>query len=273
MDQSIYTKCGPGDANMKYTLGRIRDFLGLCPSKTFCPICKISGRAFDPLPDFYSNHAKQHGYAHFGKGEMTAIETYSCAQCGATDRERLYAYWLQREIEKKNFSSSHKVIHFAPEQNLSSFIRKLNIFDIYQTADLIMESADHKVDLQDLPFADNSFDFFICSHVLEHVSDDLKGIRELYRITRPGGRGILMAPIIVNLSNTIEDFSATTEAERWHLFGQFDHVRLYAHDDYLNRIKGEGFVVEQLDQRFFGTDTFARMGLKPTSILYIVTKR
>lgn len=259
---------------MKTTLMHILQVLGLRRfATTFCPVCAASGVVFNPLPDFYRDHAEQHGYMHFGRGEMTALETYSCAQCGATDRERLYAYWLQREIDARKFAGSHMAIHFAPEQALSHFIRNANIFADYQTADLMMETADHKVDLMDLPFADNSFDFFICSHVLEHVPDDLKAIQELHRITRPGGRGILMAPIIVDLPDTVEDATATTEAERWRLFGQFDHVRLYGHDDYVRKIKACGFGVQQLGSSAFGSDTFAHMGLKPTSILYIAVKQ
>jgi SAM-dependent methyltransferase len=258
---------------MKMLLKRTLDILSLRSFKRFCPVCGSRDALFNPLPDSYRQNAEQHGYANFGKGEMTALDTYSCANCGASDRERLYAYWLQKETEAGKLSGATKVIHFAPEQALSSFVRRSNAFDDYQTADLTMEKVDHKVDLMDLPFANNSFDFFICSHVLEHVPDDLKAIRELHRITRPGGRGILMAPVIVDLPDTAEDPAASSEADRWRLFGQGDHVRLYAHDDYVRRIQVGGFAVQQLGQREFGADTFARLGLKPSSILYIVTKQ
>ncbi len=49
----------------------------------------------------------------------------------------------------------------------------MDLFD-YKTADLSMENVDFKVDMMSMLFDDESFDFFICSHVLEHVdSDDL----------------------------------------------------------------------------------------------------
>lgn len=241
--------------------------------RTFCPICDMSNMTFVPLPDYFRVSAKEHGYKYFGRGEMIALDTYSCPNCGASDRERIYAYWLKEKIKYGKFSRLHKMIHFAPEQALSNFIRKIDAFEDYQTADLMMEGVDHKVDLMDLPFADDSYDFFICSHVLEHIPDDNKAIRELFRITRPGGCGILMAPIVIDLTETLEDTTANSDSDRWRLFGQFDHVRIYAHDDYVQRIVNGGFLVEQLGCADFGAEIFSKIGLKETSILYIVTKK
>ena len=72
-------------------------------------------------------------------------------------------------------------------------------WECYHTADLMMNGCDFKVDMMYMPFEDENYDFFICSHVLEHVESDDKAISELYRITKKGGCGILMAPIIVDL--------------------------------------------------------------------------
>jgi SAM-dependent methyltransferase len=242
-------------------------------SRTFCSVCRTSNVTFDPLPDFYRQNAVKHGYVHFGKGEMTAIETYSCGNCGASDRERLCAYWLAKELGSGALGGVTDFLHFAPEKGLANYILQSRAFGNYQTADLLMEDVDHKVDLTNLPFPDNTFDFLICNHVLEHVRDDSRAISELHRVLRPGGRGILLAPIIVGLKNTVEDSTATSEADCWRLFGQFDHVRLYAHDDYVRRIEGGDFTLQQLGHEAFGLSTFVRLGLKPTSILYIVTKK
>ena len=162
-------------------------------------------------------------------------------------------------------------MHFAPEEALSKKLRQL--FANYETADFGMGNVDHKVDLQNLPFADESYDFFICSHVLEHVESDDRAIRELYRITRPGGCGILVAPVIVGLEKTVEDPSVTDAAGRWRLYGQDDHVRLYAHDDYVNKICSHGFRVDELGEAQFGEKVFSSLGLARTSILYVVNKR
>lgn len=236
-----------------------------------CPVCEGDDITFLPLPDYYRQHAHNCGFVHFGKGEMTAHETYSCSRCGASDRERLYALWVNDQIESGTLDRRARVIHFAPEAALSAMIRRRGLFD-YRTADIGMEGVDYRENLMSLTFADESFDFFICSHVLEHVENDDVAIRELLRVTRVGGRGLLMAPIIVGLPHTLEDPSATSEADRWRLFGQHDHVRLYAHDDYVSKILGNGFALTQLGIEHFGAEAFRRLGLKPTSILYVVNR-
>jgi SAM-dependent methyltransferase len=236
-----------------------------------CPVCGQQDISFLPLPDYYHENAQRHGYAYFGKGEMTSLQTYSCSHCGASDRERLCALWIDQKISKSFFPKNTTLIHFALEAALSRKLKQLNFFD-YNTADLLMENVDYKIDMMDMPFKDESYDFFICSHVLEHVDRDDQAIRELHRITRNGGAGILMSPIVVGLDKTIEDPSVKDEANRWRLFGQNDHVRLYAHDDYVNKIGSNGFLVEELGERYFGKKVFHSLGLKSTSILYVVTK-
>ncbi|OIQ97451.1 photosystem I assembly protein Ycf3 [mine drainage metagenome] len=238
---------------------------------SFCPVCNCQQVEFLPLPDSYQEIARRHGFIHFGQGEMTSAETYTCRNCGASDRERLYALWIDQQIEKGCFSANTRVIHFAPEAVLSAKLKSIDLFD-YKTADLFMDRVDYKVDMMDMPFKDARFDFFICSHVLEHVSSDDQAIQELFRITKLGGSGILMAPIIVGLEKTQEDSNVTDEESRCRLYGQNDHVRLYAHNDYVNKIRSYGFRVEELGIDYFGEEAFISLGLKPTSILYVVRK-
>jgi hypothetical protein len=60
--------------------------------------------------------------------------------------------------------------------------------------------------------------------------------------------------------------------ERWRLYDQNDHVRLYAWDDYVNKICSHGFRVEEIGKSHFGEEVFRSLGLKRTSILYVVSK-
>ncbi|MDP1596844.1 MAG: tetratricopeptide repeat protein [Methylotenera sp.] len=244
---------------------------GVLSIDTLCPVCNIENMGFAELPSIYKENALKYGFSYFGQGEMTALETYSCHHCGASDRERLYAYWVELQLKNSKLTNQTQVIHFAPEAALSSKLKKIN-FKNYSTADLMMDGCDYQVDIMYLPFEDNMFDFFICSHVLEHVESDDKAVSELYRITRKGGCGLLMAPIAVGLRSTLEDSAVTSEAERWKSYGQDDHVWLYAHDDYVAMLCKHGFSVEQLGESFFGKDIYRKLGLKSTSILYVVSK-
>lgn len=237
-----------------------------------CPVCERSVENFLPLPSFYREHATRYGYEHFGHGETISVEEYLCPLCGASDRERLYALYLKRI----SFREGSKVLHFAPESSLSQVLKRRaeNEKFLYRTVDLKMDGAQDKADITNMTgYNDSEFDFFICSMVLEHVEEDHKAVSELYRITRDGGSGILMAPIILTLEKTFEDPTKTTPEERWRYFGQFDHVRLYSRNDYINMIENTGFRVERLNRGCFGARVFEQCGLKPTSALYIAKKR
>ena len=96
-----------------------------------------------------------------------------------------------------------------------------------------------------MPFKDNSFDFLLCNHVLEHIEDDHKAMSEIYRVLNIGGNAILQVPLNQNSKNTLEDNSITDKKERIEKFGQYDHVRLYGMD-YFERLKKVGFELEQI---------------------------
>lgn len=58
-----------------------------------------------------------------------------------------------------------------------------------------------KMDIMEYP--DESFDVIYCSHVLEHVPDDRKAMREFRRVLKRSGWAILLVPI--NAGKTYED--------------------------------------------------------------------
>jgi SAM-dependent methyltransferase len=243
-----------------------------------CPVCGSRVVRFDRLPP----DALAYGFKYSpDEAETCNAANYSCPICKAADRERLYALYLRHYVRtmtpRDPASGPIRVIDFAPTDTLSGFIKKLiaesPLEFCYRTADLFLAGVDDRVDIMEMPiYEDDSVDFFVCSHMLEHVTDDRKAMRELYRILKPGGQGILVVPIVLTLKEIDEDPSVTDPAERWRRFGQDDHVRLYSKDGFLQRVAQAGFRVDELGQEHFGRDTFRRYGIGERSILYIVRK-
>jgi len=159
--------------------------------------------------------------------------------------ERHRLLWLYLKNDTRFFKDNLKVLHFAPEQAFYKRFRNLNNLD-YTTTDLNSPLADIKADICDLPFKDNTYDFILCNHVLEHISDDVKAMQEIYRILKPGGTAILQIPQDLNRQITFQDNSITSKKERAKIFGQYDHVRVYGRD-YFEKLRGIGFKVEEVN--------------------------
>ncbi|UUZ86362.1 class I SAM-dependent methyltransferase [Paenibacillus sp. P26] len=164
------------------------------------------------------------------------------------------------------------VLHVAPEKNLRVWL-SCNSAIHYICGDL--EPSDPgmiPMDITNLPFEDGRFDVFICDHVLEHVIDDMQAMRELHRVLKVGGWGIVQVPIALNLESTYEDASVTSPEERQEVFGQRDHVRIYA-SDFTTRLKTAGFRVNIFNYgQKYGISEAEKWGLSANDNLYVVIK-
>ena len=96
----------------------------------------------------------------------------------------------------------------------------------------------YKIDIQDMPFEDNTYDFIWCSHVLEHVPDDRRALSEIRRILTPNGIAVIQVPLWGD--KTIEGDLPTSERVR--VYYQEDHVRRYGRD-ILERLSMDGLSV------------------------------
>ncbi|MDF0708135.1 class I SAM-dependent methyltransferase [Flagellimonas okinawensis] len=159
--------------------------------------------------------------------------------------ERHRLLWLYLKDRTSFFTKPIKLLHFAPEQAFYKRFKKLDTLD-YTTTDLNSPLADVKADICNLPFPDDSFDVILCNHVLEHIPDDTKAMKELFRVMKPGGWGIFQIPQDLNRDITFEDNTITDKKERARIFGQYDHVRIYGRD-YFDKLRKVGFKVEEVD--------------------------
>lgn len=221
-----------------------------------------------PLPVYYDQQRIKYG------GKKTVPETlnrekYICPECGAVDRDRMIIGYMEKA---DLLQEGTKVLQVAPAQMIDTYIKQHLPSDTYDTADLFMEGVTYKTDIQNMiEIADDTYDLWICSHVLEHVADDRKALNELRRILKPEGRGILLVPLDLSREGTDEELGCS-EAENWRRFGQGDHVRAYAKTDFIARIKECGFDLECVGKDYFGEQFFKNCGLLDSSTLYIVRK-
>ncbi|MDJ0846503.1 class I SAM-dependent methyltransferase [Crocosphaera sp.] len=190
-----------------------------------CPICQMKFRKLLP------------------HGRLQPRENALCPNCLSLERHRLL--WLFLKNKTNFFEQSLKVLHFAPEICLINRFNKQKNLE-YCTADLESPWAMDKFDIQEIPYNQNTFDVVLCNHVMEHIDDDLKAMKEIYRILKPGGWAIIQSPQDLSLEVTYEDTSITTPFEREKAFGQSDHLRLYGLD-YGQRLKQAGFQVTEDD--------------------------
>ena len=101
-----------------------------------------------------------------------------------------------------------------------------------------------------LPYPDNSFDGVILSEVLEHIDDDVAGLREIYRVLKPGGVVAITVPNANYpfwwdpINKTLETLFGT-HISRGPLAGLWaNHVRLYTMDQLKNSVQAAGLQID-----------------------------
>ena len=177
--------------------------------------------------------------------------------CGSVERHRFV--WLFFKEHTDLFDGRDKsMLHVAPERCFEGRLRRL-LPKGYVTADLANPRAMVKMDVTDIPYPDASFDIIYCSHVLEHVVDDRRAMREFYRVLKPGGWAVILVPI--TMDTTFEDERIVSPVERLKAFGQEDHVRRYG-PDFVDRLRDAGFVVTPFKASgLFEAEQRVKMGL------------
>jgi SAM-dependent methyltransferase len=197
---------------------RWRRLASLVRKERLCPFCGWRGYRFEP----------------FGNRVLRRNDA-ACTICGSLERHR-----AARLLLTDRLSGGHRVLHVAPESLMIPWL--VGLSREYLNADL-NNPAMAKLDLTDTGLPAASKTLVWCSHVLEHISDDIAALAEVHRILAPGGILVLQVPI--GGDRTLEDPRIETDAGRLERFLQEDHIRLYGRD-LAERVRGAGFECEVL---------------------------
>ncbi len=193
-----------------------------------------------------------------------------CPSCMSKNRERLVLAVLQNKV----LVDGKKVLHFSPEKHLFQFISKKSNVTTVDIMPGFYQSIDKNIlqeDATKLSFAPETFDIIIANHILEHIPEDTIAMREMHRVLKAGGFAILQVPYSEKLDNTIEEPWINDPARQEKLYGQRDHVRIYALKDYVERLKTSGFTVNVLK-----ADTlkeYLKYGTQERECVFLCTKK
>jgi SAM-dependent methyltransferase len=208
-----------------------------------CPLCGHQGFTFYPTVSSY---------------DLLRFNA-RCPGCGAQERHRIIYLTLQ---ELGGAGWTGRMLHFAPEACLREKLSALPGVD-YQTADLDPVGVDFVADLQALPCGDATWDYLLCSHVLEHVEQDALALAEMRRVLRPGGTLVLCVPLERHRAQT-EEFGEA----RHSLHG---HRRIYGRD-FVERVRAH-FAVTDRSAENWPAELVVRHGLLADDCLLVCTDR
>ena len=189
-------------------------------NNAYCPICEMNFKKFIPL-------------------NYQAVDTnYLCPRCGSAQRQRLL--WLYLSARCLILSDHPVLLHLSPRSCLVHKLRSIRNLT-YVTSDYEKKTMDRQFDLRNIQEQNDTYDIIVCYHIMEHIQEDIKAMREIYRILKPGGVALFQVPFWDK--DTFENPEIRTSEDRRVAFGQGDHVRIYGYDDFTLRLSKSGFTV------------------------------
>jgi len=126
-----------------------------------------------------------------------------------------------------------------------------------------------------LALESNSVDLVICKDVMEHLLDPVYLMREIFRITKPGGFVLLHVPnhfpiwgrLKFLLTNDIDTFSYFTGSSRY----DFPHIRFYTLSSIEEMLIKSGFMPQENLSYFFSKPPIIHR-LIPQSLTKVLSK-
>lgn len=189
-----------------------------------------------------------------------------CPNCLSYERYRLLCRFLSEETDFRS-GAPLRVLDIAPVWCFQEYCRQAGVD--YISIDIQSPLAMRLMNIKELYFPNDSFDRIFCYHVLEHIDDEQRALRELYRVLKPGAWSIIQVPIFVEKTIERHELSASEQED---ILKFKEHLRGYGRD-YPERLEAAGFEVE-INQyvKKFNPEEIKRYGLDKTEDIYICHK-
>ncbi len=104
------------------------------------------------------------------------------------------------------------------ENTFETYGMDINHWAVKQSKSVVQKTQLETASAQELPFSDNSFNVVIIKHIVEHLPDPQKAIREIGRVTEPGGVLILATP---NLDSMLKPWKGDKSKFSLMAFGMY----------------------------------------------------
>ncbi|MBR3307237.1 MAG: class I SAM-dependent methyltransferase [Lachnospiraceae bacterium] len=192
---------------------------------------------------------------------------YSCPYCGALNRVRMMFMYLERS----RFAGIKHVLYMSATHAGLEYFRKNHPDIEVITNDLYVDEYDYHYDIENMyGFVDGQFDLIICSHILEHVNNDIRALEEMYRVTKRGGKIIIIVPL--QLREGFDEDTKLSEEDNWKRFGDGTHVRAYSKTAMKERIESLGYSVELIEKESFDNTEQQLNALRDCDVIYVINK-
>ena len=189
-----------------------------------------------------------------------------CPICSSTDRER----WCFEVIKKhtKILETKCTVLHIEPENSIKNRILYNELCDYY-SGSIDKKGTDNIINMADIPYRDEFFDYIIMNDVLDKIFDIENAVSELKRVLKKDGRIIMSFPICIDFS-TDENRLCPIE-KRLQKLGQVKRIRLFGYD-YLSQLERMGIYAEvYTPEKSYTEEAIDKFGFANNDIVLICT--
>jgi hypothetical protein len=215
----------------------------ILPVRVECPVCGWRG----------------HKFYDYIEGDCF-VPSVECPQCLSHGRHRTLFSWLKNDFRLAEKTGAALVC--APEKTIAPLWQSSDSLRVVKLDIEAVRGVDVLADLQEIPFADDSYDIVWCHHVLEQIPDDQKALGEIRRVLKPETGTFVVSSAMMEREETVEFGRSDPKLfGNWRSYGQ----------DFPAKLAESGFTVEKIEFDLSAQER-AKFGIFADEKIYICRK-